>query len=91
MATPLQTSNTIDFNSARLSLSKTQPSLSDSIREDYSERRYRMTTSLQSTLDIEQLLQLFLGELKSSVELDGLQYVNEHQKLQLLSGHKASA
>ena len=90
MATPLQTSNTIDFNSARLSLSKTQPSLSYSIREDYSERRYRMTTSLQSTLDIEQLLQLFLGELKSSVELDGLQYVNEHQKLQLLSGHKAS-
>ncbi|MCB1664475.1 MAG: GGDEF domain-containing protein [Pseudomonadales bacterium] len=90
MATPLQTSNTIDFNSARLSLSKPQPSLSETIREDYSERRYRMATSLQSTLDVEQLLQLFLGELKSSVELDGLQYINENQKLQIVTGRKAS-
>lgn len=90
MATPLQTSNTIDFNSARLSLSKSQPTPSESIREDYSERRYRMATSLQTTLDIEQLLQLFLAELKPGVELDGLQYINENQKLQIVTGRKAS-
>ena len=91
MATPLQTSNTIDFNSARLSLSKPQqrPS-SESVREDYSERRYRMASSLQTTLDIEQLLQLFLAEIKPSVELDGLQYINESQRLQTVTGRKAS-
>ncbi len=91
MATPLQTSNTIDFNSARLSLSKPQtPPPSDIMREDYSERRYRMATSLQTTLDVEQLLQTFLAELKSNVELDGLQYINENQKLQTVTGRKAS-
>lgn len=91
MATPLQTSNTIDFNSARLSLSKPQQTpLSESVREDYSERRYRMASSLQTTLDIEQLLVLFLAELKPSVELDGLQYINENQRLQTVTGRKAS-
>lgn len=91
MATPLQTSNTIDFNSARLSLSKPQQTPpSEAIREDYSERRYRMASSLQTTLDIEQLLQLFLAELKPSVELDGLQYINENQRLQTVTGRKAS-
>ena len=91
MATPLQTSNTIDFNSARLSLSKPQQTPpSESIREDYSERRYRMASSLQTTLDIEQLLQLFLAELKPSVELDGLAYINENQRLQSVTGRKAS-
>ncbi len=91
MATPLQTSNTIDFNSARLSLSKAQQTPpSESVREDYSERRYRMASSLQTTLDIEQLLQLFLAEIKPSVELDGLQYINENQRLQSVTGRKAS-
>jgi len=91
MATPLQTSNTIDFNSARLSLSKPQtPPPSDFVREDYSERRYRMAASLQTTLDIEQLLHTFLAELKPNVELDGLQYINENQKLQTVTGRKAS-
>lgn len=91
MATPLQTSNTIDFNSARLSLSKPQQTPpSETFREDYSERRYRMAASLQTTLDIEQLLQLFLAELKPSVELDGLQYMNENQRLQTVTGRKAS-
>lgn len=91
MATPLQTSNTIDFNSARLSLSKPQQTPpSESVREDYSERRYRMASSLQTTLDIEQLLQLFLAELKPSVELDGLAYINENQRLQSVTGRKAS-
>ena len=91
MATPLQTSNTIDFNSARLSLSKPQQTPpSESVREDYSERRYRMASSLQTTLDIEQLLQLFLAELKPSVDLDGLAYINENQRLQSVTGRKAS-
>jgi diguanylate cyclase (GGDEF)-like protein len=91
MATPLQTSNTIDFNSARLSLSKPQQTPpSESLREDYSERRYRMASSLQTTLDIEQLLQLFLAEIKSNVTLDGLQYIHENQRLQTVTGRKAS-
>lgn len=91
MATPLQTSNTIDFNSARLSLSKPpQTTPNDSVREDFSERRYRMASSLQTTLDIEQLLQLFLAELKPSVALDGLAYINENQHLQTVTGRKAS-
>jgi diguanylate cyclase (GGDEF)-like protein len=90
MATPLQTSNTIDFNSARISLSKPQVVSTESVRENYSERRYRMAASLQTTLDIEQLLHLFLAEIRPSVELDGLQYANEPQQLQIVSGHKAS-
>jgi diguanylate cyclase (GGDEF)-like protein len=90
MATPLHTSNTIDFNSARISLSKPQVVPAEVVRENYSERRYRMAASLQTTLDIEQLLQLFLVEIKPSVALDGLQYVNEPQQLQIVSGHKAS-
>ena len=90
MATPLQTSNTIDFNSARISLSKPVITPNEVTRENYSERRYRMASSLQTTLDVEQLLQLFLAELKPGVELDGLQYINETQQLQIVSGRKAS-
>jgi len=90
MATPLHTSNTIDFNSARISLTKPQITPNEVTHENYSERRYRLASSLQTTLDIEQLLHLFLSELKPSVELDGLQYVNETQQLQIVSGRKAS-
>ncbi len=90
MATPLQTSNTIDFNSARISLTKPQITPNEVARENYSERRYCMAASLQTTLDIEQLLHLFLADLKPSVELDGLQYINETQQLQIVSGRKAS-
>lgn len=90
MATPLQSSNTIDFNSARISLGRPQVTPEERPQENYSERRYKMAASLQTTLEIEQLLHLFHQELPESVELDGLQYVNEHQQLQILAGRKAS-
>ncbi len=90
MATPLQSSNTIDFNSARLSLGRPSISPEERPQENYSERRYRMAASLQTTLEIEKLLHLFHQELPDSVELDGLQYVNELQQLQILAGRKAS-
>lgn len=91
MATLLQPSNTIDFNSARISLSRPLPPAPIEVpRENYSERRYHMAASLQTTLEIEQLLQLFLKELSPAVELDGLQYLNDHKTLQFLAGRKAS-
>lgn len=91
MATLLQPSNTIDFNSARISLSRPLPPPPIEVsRENFSERRYRMAASLQTTLEIEQLLQLFLKELSPAVELDGLQYLNDHKSLQFLAGRKAS-
>ncbi|MES3006174.1 MAG: GGDEF domain-containing protein [Pseudomonadota bacterium] len=90
MATLLQPSNTIDFNSARISLLKPLLPPVEIPRENYSERRYRMAASLQTTLEIEQLLQLFLKELSPLIDLDGLQYINEHKSLQLLAGRKAS-
>ncbi|MDO9317590.1 MAG: GGDEF domain-containing protein [Gammaproteobacteria bacterium] len=90
MATLLQPSNTIDFNSARISLSRPLPPPIEALRENYGERRYRMAASLQTTLEIEQLLQLFLKELSPAVELDGLQYLNDHKTLQFLAGCKAS-
>ncbi len=90
MATLLQTSNTIEFNSARISLGRPLPPPAEVLRENYSERRYRMAASLQTTLEIDQLLQLFLKELSPVIDLDGLQYLNELQSLQMLAGRKTS-
>jgi diguanylate cyclase (GGDEF)-like protein len=90
MATPMHSSNTIDFNSAKLSLGRTQAALEPSPQESYSERRYRMTTSLQSTLDIEKILQIFSQELAPHMNLQGLQYINESHQLKHNCGKKAS-
>lgn len=49
-----------------------------------------MAASHQSTLEIEQLLQLLLKELSPAVELDGLQYLNDHKSMQFLAGRKSS-
>ena len=91
MATLLQPSNTIDFSSARISMNRPLPTPPiEAPKENYSERRYRMAASLQTTLEIEKLLQLFLKELSPAIELDGLQYLNDHKTLQFLVGRKAS-
>lgn len=90
MATPMQSSNTIDFNSARFSLGRTQTALETSPQDSYSERRYRMATSLQSTLDIEKILQIFSQELSPYMNLQGMQYINETHQLKHNLGKKAS-
>lgn len=90
MATPMQSSNTIDFNAARFSLGRTQTALKPSPQESYGERRYRMATSLQSTLDIEKILQIFSQELSPYMNLQGIQYINETHQLKHNCGKKAS-
>jgi len=90
MATPMQSSNTIDFNSARFSLGRTQTAPEPSPQDSYSERRYRMATSLQSTLDVEKILQIFSQELSPYMNLQGLQYINETHQLKHNLGKKAS-
>ena len=90
MATPMQSSNTIDFNSARLSLSRAPAAPDPSPQESYSERRYRMASSLQTTLDIEKILQIFRQELDPFMHLQGLQYINESHQLKHNCGKKAS-
>ncbi|MDX1490478.1 MAG: GGDEF domain-containing protein [Pseudohongiellaceae bacterium] len=90
MATPMQNSNTIDFNSARVSLSRSTSAPDPSPLENFGERRYRMSASLQSTLDIEKLLQIFRQELDPYMHIQGLQYINEGLQLKHNIGKKAS-
>ncbi len=86
MATPLKTSNTIDFNSAKLHSSRT----TKSSQGDLYEQRFKLSTVLQTTLDVEHLLNLFFNEILTSINLDGLRYVNGPHKLQVNCGKQTT-
>src|SRR5690554_4751209 len=49
----------------------------------------RLQGKLQTTLDTEQLLEIFFDEIQSSVLLDGLGYVHQSSELNTLVGEKS--
>ena len=48
----------------------------------------QLTTTLQSTLEINKLIEIFCDELKAFVEHEGLHYLNRREHLDLLFGKK---
>jgi len=87
MATPLKSPNTIDFNSAKVSARK---AATQKYSDSFTDLRYKLTTVLQTTLEVEQLLKLFQKELLTTMELDGLRYLNDNQKFQVVSGKQTT-
>lgn len=88
MATVLKSSNTIDFNRAKLELT---PSLDDGGHgKSLSRLRYRLLSQLQTTLDISKLLELFLSELLDELFLDGVRYINEPEEILETTGRTST-
>jgi len=91
MATPMTNSNTIDFDSAkRLARSRNVDFEKELEKDTHQQLRLRLSSVLQSSLDLEQVLNIFLGELQTVMELSGLTYINENQKIKMHSGKKAT-
>ena len=57
--------------------------------EDLAERLWAMTQSLQTTLEIPALLELFYRQTEANVGLDGLEYVNEPLEIEQLIGSRS--
>lgn len=89
MATPMKSANTIDFARARQQRDGNNEPF-DAPDAELDEQRYRLLTQLQTTLELDQLLDLFYQELQSRLQLSGLRYVNEARQLQRLVGKSAS-
>ncbi|MBI5039737.1 MAG: hypothetical protein HZB57_00530, partial [Gammaproteobacteria bacterium] len=62
-----------------LSLVKSDPLSTGALRraDDLADRLLRVTQSLQTTLEIPALLEIFYLQSNANVPLDGLEYVNE--------------
>lgn len=54
------------------------------------ERALRITHALQTSLDLPLLIDTFATEIKSTVPIDGMRYVNESTELDLKSGRNAA-
>jgi len=90
--------NTIDFDSARLKLSQAsktaalpeRPATAPSLHAV----QQQLVMQLQTTLELEQVLEMFFRQLNRFLGLDSLEYRNEAQKIQLrigqLSLHRCS-
>ncbi|MFK7864395.1 MAG: GGDEF domain-containing protein [Pseudohongiellaceae bacterium] len=88
MATAMRQSNTIEFDSAkRLILSKNSESEFDS---EHQALRLKLTSILQSTLDLEQMLSIFYEEITQLFHFNGFVYQHENQLIKTSSGKKTT-
>jgi diguanylate cyclase (GGDEF)-like protein len=87
MATPLTSSNTIEFNSAKRVTRNRDHELE---QDNYQLLKFKLSSILQSSLELEQVLGIFHEELQSVFELNGLSYLNESRKIKLNTGKKAT-
>jgi len=87
MATPLTSSNTIEFDSAKRVLRNRDIELEE---DKYQLLKSKLSSILQSSLELEQVLGIFHEELQAVIELDGLGYVNESRKIEIKTGRKAT-
>ncbi|NKB31584.1 MAG: diguanylate cyclase [Pseudomonadales bacterium] len=87
MATPLTSSNTIEFNSAKRVTRNRDVELE---QDKYQQLKFKLSSILQSSLELEQVLGIFHDELQSVIELNGLSYFNESRKIRLNTGRKAT-
>lgn len=90
MVPPTQ-SNTIDFDAAKLQRlgfsGKRQPKLRPI---SLAELRRQLTLQLQTSLDVERIINLFFGEVRRLVPLDALAYQHLSSDLRLEYGDRAS-
>lgn len=84
MAMPLTTAQTIDINVARQQIGV--PPRPRDPAEQLNESKIRLLSALQTTLDLDTLLGLFFGELRSLITLSGLRYVNDQTNQQISLG-----
>lgn len=78
-----------DINAAPGAQNTRQSYHFDGDTPEFSNKSLQLATILQSTLELNKLLQLFADELSSFVERDGLAYVNKEEKHSFLLGEKA--
>ena len=83
-------SNTIDFDLARQQRNASQAPLTrESDPEVLGALRQRLTAVLQSSLDLERVLQLFQQEISALVDLPGLAYRHAREDISITLGQEA--
>jgi len=88
MAPPVSTAHALDLNQARQRIAAEE--LTADAASSITTVRYRLLTSLQTTLDVDKLLPLFLHELETLVFYDGVLYSNQNQVIEHLWGQRRS-
>ncbi len=77
MAIPMTSSNTIEFDSARR---VARPRDVEFEEDKHQQLKFKLSSILQSSLELEQVLGIFHDELRNVIELSGLTYINESRK-----------
>ncbi len=87
MATPMTNSNTIEFDSARRMML-----LNRELEAEPDEQllKLKLSTTLQTSLDLEQVLQIFHDELKNIFELSGFNYIYDSVGININHGKRAT-
>lgn len=87
MATAMTSSNTIEFDSARRMML-----LNRELEAEPDEQllKLKLSTVLQSSLDLEMVLQIFHDELKGIIELSGLSYIYDSVGSNVSHGKRAT-
>lgn len=88
MPTAMPRSNTIEFNSAkRLIMSR---DLNPEFETENQPLKFRLSSVLQSSLDMEQILKTFFEELRPLAQFSGLVYQHESRQVEVTLGKKAT-
>lgn len=85
MPIPLQTLNTVDINDSQVVL----PQFDNREKDAELDVSLRLIQTLQTTLDLEHLLDLFFAELQSAVSFDGLRYNHDEQVIDYEVGRQS--
>ena len=87
MATAISDSNTIEFDGAR---SMAMHARVAHIDKQTQSLKFRLSSILQSSLDLDQVLAVFLEELEPQLEINGLAYVSESFGLNIQLGKRST-
>ncbi|MFT4886159.1 MAG: diguanylate cyclase (GGDEF)-like protein [Pseudohongiellaceae bacterium] len=88
MPTAMPQSNTIEFDSAkRLIMSR---NLNPEFETENQPLKFRLSSVLQSSLDIEQILKSFFAELRPPTQFSGLLYQHDSRQIEVDLGKKAT-
>ncbi len=85
MATPMTSSNTIEFDSVKRYMHARALEL-----DDYQQLKLTLSSLLQSSLDLQDILRMFRDELEQVIEMQGLIYINDSRQLHVEVGKKAT-
>lgn len=81
----------MSINADKLSATAPDPAAAGLLRrtDEFTDRLLRMTQTLQTTLDISALLELFQLQCDANVPVDGLEYSNESLNISYLIGNRS--